>query len=134
MSVVSRWDRRQVSPVDAFPNKTFQGKVKQIRKAPVNIQNVVTYTVLISADNPDLKLLPGMTANARIVVEKKDKVLKVANTALRFRMPQGDKNAANRVNKNSDAQATPWWKFWKRVVHHRSTSVIKCKLYEYRRK
>jgi HlyD family secretion protein len=108
--------------VDAFPNKTFQGKVKQIRKAPVNIQNVVTYTVLISADNPDLKLLPGMTANARIVVEKKEKVLKVANTALRFRLPQGDKSAANRANKNGNTQATPWWKFWEKGSAPSTTS------------
>jgi HlyD family secretion protein len=78
--------------VDAFPGRIFKGKVKQIRKAPVNIQNVVTYTVLISADNPDFKLLPGMTANARIVVEEKEKTLKIPNTALRFRMPI-DKNA-----------------------------------------
>jgi len=74
--------------VDAFPGQTFQGKVRQIRKAPVNIQNVVTYTVLISADNPDLKLLPGMTANARIVTDQRDKTLKVANAALRFRLPE----------------------------------------------
>lgn len=74
--------------VDAFPGQTFQGKVRQIRKAPVNIQNVVTYTVLISADNPDLKLLPGMTANARIVTDQRDRALKVANAALRFRLPE----------------------------------------------
>jgi HlyD family secretion protein len=77
--------------VDAFPGRVFKGKVMQVRKAPVNIQNVVTYTVLISADNPDLKLLPGMTANARIVVEEHDKVLKIPNSALRFRMPVLDK-------------------------------------------
>jgi HlyD family secretion protein len=74
--------------VDAFPGQVFQGKVRQIRKAPVNIQNVVTYTVLISADNPDLKLLPGMTANARIVTDQRDKAIKVANAALRFRLPE----------------------------------------------
>lgn len=74
--------------VDAFPGQTFRGKVRQIRKAPVNIQNVVTYTVLISADNPDLKLLPGMTANARIVTDQREKTLKVANAALRFRLPE----------------------------------------------
>ena len=76
--------------VDAFPGRVFQGKVLQIRKAPINIQNVVTYTVLISANNPDLKLLPGMTANARIVVDEREKALKVANAALRFRMPEND--------------------------------------------
>lgn len=76
--------------VDAFPGRVFQGKVIQIRKAPINIQNVVTYTVLISANNSDLKLLPGMTANARIVVDEREKALKVANAALRFRMPENN--------------------------------------------
>ena len=99
--------------VDAFPNKVFNGKVKQVRKAPVNIQNVVTYTVLITADNPDLKLLPGMTANARIVVEKKEKTLKVLNTALRFRMPATDKTSSwNKSGKEKASENAPWWKFW----------------------
>jgi len=99
--------------VDAFPNKVFNGKVKQVRKAPVNIQNVVTYTVLITADNPDLKLLPGMTANARIVVEKKEKTLKVLNSALRFRMPATDKNSSwNKSGKDKAPENPPWWKFW----------------------
>jgi HlyD family secretion protein len=99
--------------VDAFPNKVFKSKVKQVRKAPVNIQNVVTYTVLITADNPDLKLLPGMTANARIVVEKKEKTLKVLNTALRFRMPVTDKTSSwNKSSQDKTAENPPWWKFW----------------------
>lgn len=73
--------------VDAFPGKVFQEKVMQIRKAPVTIQNVVTYTVLISANNPEFKLLPGMTANVKVVVDKRENVLKIPNAALRFRMP-----------------------------------------------
>jgi HlyD family secretion protein len=73
--------------VDAFPGRIFKSKITQIRKAPTTIQNVVTYTVILSADNPDLKLLPGMTANVRIVIDKREKVLKVPNAALRFRMP-----------------------------------------------
>ena len=92
--------------VDAFPGRIFKGKVKQIRKAPVNIQNVVTYTVLISADNPDLKLLPGMTANARIVVEEHEKALKIPNAALRFRMPI-DKNAKPATATNKDSPKPP---------------------------
>ena len=92
--------------VDAFPGRIFKGKVKQIRKAPVNIQNVVTYTVLISADNPDLKLLPGMTANARIVVEEHEKALKIPNSALRFRMPV-DKNAKQATATNKDSPKPP---------------------------
>ncbi|QWD80075.1 efflux RND transporter periplasmic adaptor subunit [Polynucleobacter sp. MWH-Spelu-300-X4] len=81
--------------VDAFPGKVFKSQVKQIRKSPINVQNVVTYTVLLTAQNPDLKLLPGMTANATIVTEQKESVLRLPNAALRFRMPmaEGAKNA-----------------------------------------
>jgi HlyD family secretion protein len=71
--------------VDAFPRRSFNGEIRQIRKSPVNVQNVISYTVVISAANPDLSLLPGMTANVRVVVEKRDAVLKLANAALRFR-------------------------------------------------
>jgi HlyD family secretion protein len=71
--------------VDAFPRRSFSGEIVQIRKSPVNVQNVVSYTVVISARNPDLSLLPGMTANVRIVVDHRDNALKVPNAALRFR-------------------------------------------------
>ncbi len=71
--------------VDAFPRRNFTGEIRQIRKSPVNVQNVISYTVVISAANPDQQLLPGMTANVRVVVDSRDNVLKVANAALRFR-------------------------------------------------
>ena len=71
--------------VDAFPRRSFAGEIKQIRKSPQNVQNVVSYTVVISAQNPDLALLPGMTANVRIVVENRDSALKLPNAALRWR-------------------------------------------------
>lgn len=71
--------------VDAFPRRSFTGEIRQIRKSPQTVQNVVSYTVVISASNPDLALLPGMTANVRVVVESRDNVLKVANAALRYR-------------------------------------------------
>jgi HlyD family secretion protein len=71
--------------VDAFPRRNFTGEIRQIRKSPQNVQNVVSYTVVISAQNPDLALLPGMTANVRIVVENRDSALKVPNAALRWR-------------------------------------------------
>ena len=74
--------------VDAFPGRSFTGQVTQIRKAATVVSNVVTYTVIVSAANPDLTLLPGMTANVRVVTAQKEKVLKVPNAALRFR-PQG---------------------------------------------
>src|SRR5438067_2672208 len=71
--------------VDSFRGETFSGKVAQIRQAPQVLQNVVTYDVVISAQNRELKLRPGMTANVRIVVDQKSSVLKVPNAALRFR-------------------------------------------------
>ncbi len=73
--------------VDAFPGRSFSGQVTQIRKAATVVSNVVTYTVIVSAANPELTLLPGMTANVRVVTAQKDKALKVPNAALRFRPP-----------------------------------------------
>lgn len=79
--------------VDSFPGHNFPGTVTQIRKAPTVVQNVVTYTVVVSADNPDLQLLPGMTANVQVMVQEQPNALKVANAALRFR-PAGATDAA----------------------------------------
>ena len=69
--------------VDAYPGTTFHGQVTNIRKAPISAQNVVTYDVVIAVSNPDLKLFPGMTANARILTTKLDDALKVPNAVLR---------------------------------------------------
>ena len=69
--------------VDAYPGTTFQGQVTNVRKAPISAQNVVTYDVVIAVANPDLKLFPGMTANARILTTKLDNVVKVPNAVLR---------------------------------------------------
>ncbi|MFO1188040.1 MAG: efflux RND transporter periplasmic adaptor subunit [Alphaproteobacteria bacterium] len=74
--------------VDAFPGREFRGRVQQVRKASKVIQNVVTYTVVVTADNSEGRLLPGMTANVQIIIDRRDNVLKVANAALRFR-PSG---------------------------------------------
>jgi HlyD family secretion protein len=87
--------------VDAFPGKVFQSKVKQVRKAPINVQNVITYTVLLSAQNTDLKLLPGMTANTSIITEQKEKVLRISNAALRFKMPNTESAADNKLGARS---------------------------------
>ena len=73
--------------VDAYPKHTFEGTVTQVRNAPISIHNVVTYDVVITVDNRDLKLKPGMTANVTIVTEEKEHPLRVPNGALRFRMP-----------------------------------------------
>ena len=71
--------------VDAFPMRTFHGKVVQVRNAPITVQNVVTYDTVIGVNNADLKLKPGMTANVSIVVAHKDNVLQIKNAALRYR-------------------------------------------------
>jgi HlyD family secretion protein len=71
--------------VDAYPKQPFTGKVIQVRNAPITVQNVVTYNVVIGVDNNDLRLKPGMTANVSIVVDRRDDVLKVPNAALRFK-------------------------------------------------
>ncbi len=73
--------------VDAFPDQTFDGTVAQVRLEPVNEQNVVTYTTVINTANPSLRLRPGMTANVSVQVASRDDVLKVPNSALRFRPP-----------------------------------------------
>jgi HlyD family secretion protein len=71
--------------VDAFPTRTFHGKVVQVRNAPITVQNVVTYDTVIGVDNKDLKLKPGMTANVSIIIAHKDNVLQLKNAALRYR-------------------------------------------------
>ena len=73
--------------VDAFPGKEFDGKIAEMRLNPVNVQNVVTYNVVINVENPEQKLKPGMTANLTITIDERNNVLKVPNSALRF-MPQ----------------------------------------------
>ena len=88
--------------VDAFPGKAFHGKVEQVRYAPTTNQNVVSYTTVVSADNRDLKLRPGMTANAKIVTSERRGVVLVPNAALRFRPPEGAI-----VKKDAAAAAAP---------------------------
>src|SRR6266480_5899863 len=80
--------------VDAFPSRTFHGKVLQVRNAPITVQNVVTYDTVIGVNNADLKLKPGMTANVSIVAAHRDEALKIPNSALRFRMPDQTPTAA----------------------------------------
>lgn len=70
--------------VEAFAGRHFDGSVTQVRQAPEAVQNVVTYDVVITVDNPDLLLKPGMTANVRIVVDKRQNVLRIPDQALRY--------------------------------------------------
>jgi HlyD family secretion protein len=79
--------------VDAYPNETFEGTLAQVRLSPVVAQNVVTYSAIINAPNPDLKLKPGMTASVTVEVARRDNVLRVPAAALRFR-PSEDVLAA----------------------------------------
>ncbi|HVN97974.1 MAG TPA: efflux RND transporter periplasmic adaptor subunit [Syntrophorhabdaceae bacterium] len=76
--------------VDAYPDNTFRGIVDQIRIAPITVQNVVTYDVVIKVDNNDLRLMPGMTANVSVIVASKDGILKIPNVALRYRPSEKD--------------------------------------------
>ena len=80
-----RQDQRVTFTVDAFAGRTFDGRVRQIRKAAQTVQNVVTYTVVVETPNPSLLLVPGMTANVRIIADSRENVLKVPNAALRWR-------------------------------------------------
>ena len=78
-------DQKASFTVDAYPEESFKGKVVQIRSAPVITQNVVTYVVVVNVDNSDMKLKPGMTANVSVEVARKDDVLKLPPSALRFK-------------------------------------------------
>jgi HlyD family secretion protein len=79
--------------VDAFPDRNFNGRVKQVRLAATNTANVITYPVVVEVDNPDQTLLPGMTANAEIEISRKADVLSIPNAALRFRPADESNNA-----------------------------------------
>jgi len=118
--------------VDAFPGKEFDGKIEQMRLNPVNVQNVVTYNVVIDVANPEQTLKPGMTANLTIMIDERNNVLKVPNAALRFtpqdanrqrtgtgagqgqgqgqgqgrRRPQGDNASGDNASQNQFAPAS----------------------------
>src|SRR5881296_318691 len=74
--------------VDAYPNEVFRGKISEIRLSPQTVQNVVTYSVILSIENSELKLKPGMTANITITVDQRDNAVKVPNAALRYTPPE----------------------------------------------
>ena len=80
--------------VDAYPARTFTGLVDQVRFEPVTNQGVVSYVAIVDVDNGDLKLRPGMTANASVVIASREDVLRLPNAALRFRPPEGAAVAA----------------------------------------
>ncbi|HKE61483.1 MAG TPA: efflux RND transporter periplasmic adaptor subunit [Nitrospira sp.] len=98
--------------VDAYPGVPFSGTIRQVRLAPINVQNVVTYNVVVAVDNKDLRLKPGMTANVSIVVAQRDNVLKVPNAALRFVPPKSEQGeprqaATKPTTREGGGQAMP---------------------------
>jgi HlyD family secretion protein len=97
---------RATFTVDAFPGETFNGVVTQLRKAAQIVQNVVTYTVVVSVDNPSGRLLPGMTANVKLVYAEKPNVLKVPNAALRVRPAGAEGGPAGAPSGGSGARAS----------------------------
>jgi HlyD family secretion protein len=82
-----RTGQKAAFTIDAFPGRNFEGTVKQVRKAALSSQNVVTYTVVVGFANPGTSVLPGMTANVRLTTDTRIDVLKVPNAALRVRVP-----------------------------------------------
>jgi HlyD family secretion protein len=88
--------------VDAYPDSNFIGRVSEIRNAPITVQNVVTYDVVVKVDNPDLKLKPGMTANVSIILADKKGVYRIPNAAFRFRPSEREKET-------SDQKGTSVW-------------------------
>jgi HlyD family secretion protein len=91
--------------VDAFPGRRFEGKVKQIRLNPINQQNVVTYDVVVAVSNPDLTLMPGMTAYVSFVIEERSNVLLAPNAALRFKPRDAERDAKRPSNGKRDRSA-----------------------------
>jgi HlyD family secretion protein len=90
--------------VDAFPGKEFDGKIAEMRLNPVNVQNVVTYNVVINVDNPEQQLKPGMTANLTITIDERNNVLKVPNSALRFTPQDAQRNRTRDTNAGGQGQ------------------------------
>jgi HlyD family secretion protein len=93
--------------VDSYPDDIFKAKVRQVRKAPVETQNVVSYLVIIDVDNLDGKLLPGMTANVEIVTGAKSRVTRVPTNALRFRPKASDRASEQKKPEDSNRKVVP---------------------------
>jgi HlyD family secretion protein len=77
--------------IDAYPDMTFKGTVSEVRNSPTTVSNVVTYDVIVKVDNPELKLKPGMTANVTIIIEEKKGVLRIPDSALKFKPAHSSK-------------------------------------------
>jgi Spy/CpxP family protein refolding chaperone len=106
--------------VDAYPGQTFEGEVNQVRKAAQNIANVVTYIAVVRFSNTGNRLLPGMTANVRLITDQRESVLKVPNAALRVRIagvepaatgPAGAASGAVKPAKPDSGTTTGGWRW-----------------------
>jgi HlyD family secretion protein len=94
--------------VDAYPGMPFDGRVEQVRNAPVTVLNVVTYDVVVGVDNPELRLKPGMTANVTITTARRDDAVRVLTSALRFRPPAANGTGAAAAVGPSDEHRRVW--------------------------
>ena len=112
-----RTGQKATFTVDAFPGQTFEGTVRQVRKAAQNVANVVTYVAVVGFSNVGDRLVPGMTANVRIVTDSRENVLKVPNAALRVRIAgvepaappaQGAASGASAPASTRTGSATGW--------------------------
>jgi HlyD family secretion protein len=103
-------DMEATFSVDAYPGETFRGTISQVRLASTTIQNVVTYNALIDVPNPQLKLKPGMTTNVKILIESADDVLKIPNSALRFRPAMEEKEMEEAFKRAGEEK---YWNYYK---------------------
>ncbi len=95
--------------VDAFPDRVFDGVVGQVRQAPITVQNVVTYDVVVNVENPELLLKPGMTANVTLVTARRDNAVRIPMEALRFAPPGSSIREANSVDGSSGRNRARVW-------------------------
>jgi HlyD family secretion protein len=93
--------------VDAFPDRTFDGLVAQVRQAPITVQNVVTYDVVVTVPNPELLLKPGMTANVTIITARRDNVIRIPAQAIRFSLTARTHSVITTQNQR-EGQARVW--------------------------
>ncbi len=113
-----RTGQKATFTVDAFPGQTFEGAVKQVRKAAQNVANVVTYVAVVGFSNSGGRLLPGMTANVRLVTDQRESVLKVPNAALRVRLAgvEPPAGAASGPGRAASATTTSGWSWLPEAV------------------
>lgn len=108
--------QRATFTVDAFPGQTFEGEVRQVRKAAQSVANVVTYVAVIGFSNNGGRLLPGMTANVRLVTDSRESVLKIPNSALRVRIAGVEPAAAGASSPAKPASTTTGWSFFPQAM------------------